>query len=204
MVELYKSVDNLNIRVIMTPMEAGNMKILFDNNEIITIAKRIGQEIAHDYEGTNPIIVCVLNGAKPFHSELLKHVNIPYEVDALRAKSYDGSESTGSVEILKDLSLDIEGRNVILIEDIIDTGHTMSKLIPMLKKRNPLSIRVATMLDKKCRRKVDFEADYVGATIPNHFVIGFGLDFDGKFRELPYIGIYDESVNETNTTSSIE
>ena len=174
------------------------MKILFTNDEIIKMCKKIGQEITQDYKDTNPIVVCVLKGAKPFHSELIKHIKIDFETDELRVKSYEGTKSKGSIDFLQDLSLNVNNRNIILVEDIIDSGITMNELVPILENRGALSVRVATLLDKQCNRKVEFSADYIGAVIPNHFVIGFGLDFDEKFRELPFIGIYDENFNTTN------
>ena len=172
------------------------MKILFTNDEIIKMCEAIGQEITHDYTGANPIIVCVLKGAKPFHSELIKHIKTEFDIDSIRVKSYEGTQSKGSIAFLQDMTLDVKNRNIILVEDIIDTGITMSELVPTLESQGALSVRVATLLDKQCNRKVEFDADYIGAVIPNHFVIGFGLDFNENFRKLPFIGIYDESANE--------
>ena len=172
------------------------MKILFTNEEIIKMCETLGQEITKDYERTNPIVACVLKGAKPFHTELIKHIKTDFETDALRVKSYEGTHSKGHIDFLQHMELDVKDRNIILVEDIIDSGITMSELVPYLEKKGALSVRVATLLDKQCNRKVNFEADYVGAVIPNHFVIGFGLDFNENFRELPFIGIYDESANE--------
>ena len=180
------------------------MKILFTNDEIIKMCENLGQEITNDYAGTNPIVVCVLKGAKPFHSELIKHIRTEFDTDFLRVKSYEGTKSKGSIDFLQDLSLDVKNRNVILVEDIIDSGITMNELVPNIEARGALTVRVATLLDKQCNRKVEFNADYIGAIIPNHFVIGFGLDYNENFRELPFIGIYDESANEYLNTKNLE
>ncbi len=168
------------------------MKLLIKHEEIVEISKRMGEQITKDYAGCEPILVCVLKGACPFHSELIKHIDLDMSVDYIQVSSYQGTESTGKVAIKKDLDQDIAGKDVVLVEDIVDTGITMSTLIPMLLKRNPKSIKVATLLNKPSRRKVDFKPDYVGKSIDDLFVIGFGLDLDEKYRNLKDIYIYNQ------------
>lgn len=169
------------------------MRVLIPHDEIVEMCKRIGGEITKDYEGKEPLIVCVLKGSLPFHAELIKHIDLPLEIDFIQASSYNGgTETSGVVTIKKDLDCNIEGRDVILVEDIVDSGYTLSLLTKELSKRNPNSIRVVSMLDKPSNRKVAFEADYVGKVIENLFVIGFGLDLDERYRNLKDIYVYNE------------
>ena len=168
------------------------MKLLFDHQEIVETTKRIAMEITHDYQGRDPLLVCVLKGSCPFHSELMKHIDLPIEVDYLQVSSYSGTSSTGVLKIKKDLDTNIEGRDIILVEDIVDSGFTLSKLKSDLQLRNPKSITVAALLDKPSGRKIEFHADYVGKTIDDLFVVGFGLDLDEKYRNLKDIYIYNQ------------
>lgn len=169
------------------------MRLLISHNEIVDMARAIGKQITDDYMGKEPIIVCVLKGSEPFHAELIKHINLPLTIDFIQASSYNGgTETTGVVKIKRDLEFDIAGKDVILVEDIVDSGYTLSLLTAELNKRNPASVKVVSMLDKPSNRKVEFEADYVGRTIENLFVIGFGLDLDEKYRNLPNIYVYNE------------
>ncbi len=159
------------------------MRLLISHNEIVDMARAIGKQITDDYMGKEPIIVCVLKGSEPFHAELIKHINLPLTIDFIQASSYNGgTETSGVVKIKRDLEFDIAGKDVILVEDIVDSGYTLSLLTAELNKRNPASVN----------RKVEFEADYVGRTIENLFVIGFGLDLDEKYRNLPNIYVYNE------------
>ena len=167
------------------------MKTLITNEQIVEMCKRIGGELSQKFKNKNPLVVCVLKGAAPFHCELIKHMNIELEVDYLQAKSYEGTTSTNNLKIIKDLESDILGRDVIIVEDIVDTGLTLSKLKKELLKRNPSSLTFVAMLDKPSRREVEFNADFVGQEIDNLFVIGFGLDYNEKFRNLKDICIYE-------------
>lgn len=168
------------------------MRKLITHEEIVDMCKDIGAELTTKFEGKNPIVACVLKGACPFHSELIKHMNLDIVVDYIQISSYAGTESTGQIHIKKDLEFDITGRDVIIVEDIVDTGNTLNSLRPILEARNPSSITFVCLLDKPSRRKVDFEADYVGRKIDDLFVIGFGLDLDEKYRNLKDIYVYNE------------
>lgn len=169
------------------------MRVLIKHEEIVEMCQRIGLEITKDYAGKEPLIVCVLKGSLPFHAELIKHIDLPLEIDFIQASSYNGgTETSGVVTIKKDLDCNIEGRDVVLVEDIVDSGYTLSLLTKELSKRNPKTLKVVAMLDKPSNRKVEFEADYVGKTIENLFVIGFGLDLDEKYRNLQDIYVYNE------------
>lgn len=167
------------------------MRLLIKHEEIVEIAKKIGKKLTHKFNGKNPLIICVLKGACPFHSELIKHIECDMEVDYIQVSSYSGMQSLGVVKFKKDFSFDISNRDVVLVEDIIDTGITMSNLIPIIKKRNPNSITVVSMLDKPSKRKVDLKLDFVGKSIDDLFVVGFGLDLDEKYRNLKDIYVYE-------------
>ena len=168
------------------------MRKLITHEEIVKMCQDIGAELTSKFDGKNPIVACVLKGACPFHSELIKHMNIDMELDYIQISSYQGTESTGKINIKKDFGVDISGRDVIIVEDIVDTGITLSSLKPLLESRNPKSITFVSMLDKPSRRTVQFEADYVGRKIDDLFVIGFGLDLDEKYRNLNDIYVYNE------------
>lgn len=168
------------------------MRLLISHDEIVEMCKTIGKNITTDYQGKSPLVVCVLKGACPFHSELIKHIDLPIDLDYIQASSYSGTSSTGVVKLKKDLDADIKGRDVILVEDIVDSGLTLSKLVEYLNQRQPNSIKVASLLDKPSGRKVQFKADYVGQEIEDLFVIGFGLDLDEKYRNLDSIYIYNQ------------
>jgi len=159
------------------------------------IKKRIaelGLKISEDYSGKNLLMICILKGASVFMSDLIREISLPVSIDFMKVSSYRNStSSSGEVEIINDISQNIEGLDVIIVEDIIDSGITLSKLVPMLKKRNPASIKICTLLDKPERRKIDIKVDYVGFEIENKFIVGYGLDYAEQFRNLRYIGIYN-------------
>ncbi len=158
-------------------------------NRIIDIAK----EIDKDYEGKDLVVVCVLNGAFVFCSDLIRKMQKHVYVDFMKASSYgESTVSSGNLRIDLDLKVDIEGKHVLLIEDIVDTGLTLTNIIERLSKRNPASLKLASLLFKKARNKYPVPIDYLGFDIEDLFVIGYGLDFAGKYRELPYIGVYSE------------
>ncbi len=165
------------------------MKLLIKEEDILQKVKEIGKQINRDYRNKNPIIVGVLRGAFIFLADLLREIEIPVELDFLFISSYNGKESSGVVRITDDLSLTIEDRDVILIEDIIDTGRTISYIIENLKTRKPRSLAVCALLNKEEHRVIDVPLTYVGFTIPGVFVVGYGLDYSNKYRNLRYIGV---------------
>ncbi len=172
------------------------MERVLSEKEIVDVCEKIGAELTKKFKGGEPIVACVLKGACPFHNELIKHIKLPILVDYIRMSSYNGGfETSGNVKMKKDFEYDITGRDVIIVEDIIDSGLTMSTLKPILESRNPKSITFVTMLDKPSRRKVEFKADYVGKTIDDLFVLGFGLDVDEKYRNLRNVYTFDPNYN---------
>ena len=169
-------------------------KILIDEPALQKRISELSQELTRDYAGKDPIIIGILKGAVPFFSDLFRRLDFPCRCDFIGASSYgSGTKSSGMVNIYKDATESLEGQHLIVVEDILDTGTTLSFLIDYLKERNPASIRLCALLDKPSRRNPDItlQADYVGFTIPNEFVIGYGLDFNQYYRNLPYIGVLD-------------
>ena len=167
-------------------------EILITEDEIINRCKELGKEITKDYQGKTPILIGLLKGSVPFLAELMKRIEINMEIDFMDVSSYSGTESTGDVRIDKDLSNSIVGDDVIVVEDIVDTGKTLQKVVGLLYSKGANSVRIVSLLDKPERRIVDLKADYIGFTIPDAFVVGFGLDFNQKYRNLPYVGILKE------------
>ena len=161
--------------------------------QIQTRVREIAAEISLDYDGKEILVVGILKGAVMFFSDLTRQIRTPINMDFLIASSYIKDNTSGEVKIHADLRENISGKNVILIEDIIDTGITLNYIKDMLLKRNPASLKICTLLDKKSCRKVKLPVDYVGFEIPDQFVVGYGLDYDNKFRNLPYIAIFKES-----------
>lgn len=170
-------------------------KILVSEEEIIAKCKELGQILAKDYADKNPILVGILKGSIPFMAELMKHIDAHVETDYMVVSSYHGgTESSGTVKIIKDLDNSVAGRHIIFIEDIIDTGRTLKELKELFAFRQAESIKIATLLDKPEGRVVEIEPDYTCFTIPNEFVVGFGLDYDENYRNLPYVGVLKEEV----------
>lgn len=170
-------------------------RVLITEQEISEAVKAAGKEISDSYDGTPILLVSILKGAFVFMADLCRNVTVPCEIGFMAAKSYyDGTVSAGEVDITLDLSQDISKYNVIIVEDIIDTGRTLRDVVIKLKERNPLSLKVITLLDKPSRRLVEFEADKTLFTIPDRFVIGYGLDCGEGYRNLPYIAEYAEEV----------
>jgi len=170
-------------------------KILISESEIKKRIKELGEEISKDYKDKFPLFVCILRGAFVFLADLVREVDIPISVDFMAISSYSGqTESSGQVKILKDLDTPIEDRHVLIIEDIVDTGLTMDAVTRLLKTRKPKSIKICTLLDKVERRIINVKVDYYGFRVPNSFVVGYGLDYQEKYRNLPYIGILKEKV----------
>ena len=171
---------------------AERIKVLMTEEEVNRKIKEIGLLISKDYEGKEVRIICILRGASFFACELAKRINLPVTIDFMSVSSYGaGTESSGHVKIMKDLEESIEGKDVIVVEDIIDSGRTLSMLLELLKARKPNSIALCTLLDKPERRVVDVDVKYVGFQIPDLFVVGYGLDYDQKYRNLPYIGVVE-------------
>lgn len=166
--------------------------ILVTEEQIVNRCDEIGKQISKDYAGKRPILIALLKGSVPFLSELMKHIDIDMEIEFMDVSSYSGTESTGEVKIVKDLDCSIKGLDVIIIEDIIDTGRTLKTVKQLLYSKGANSVKVASLLDKKERRVVEIEGDYIGFNIPDAFVIGFGLDFNQKYRNLPYVGVLKE------------
>lgn len=174
-------------------------KILISEEQLAAKVAELGAAISWDYEGKKLMILGVLKGSVVFMADLLRHITIPVEMDFMAVSSYGaGVKTTGVVKILKDLDRLIEGYHVLVVEDILDSGMTLSYLTELLRDRGPASVRIATLLDKPDRRKVDIKPDYVGFTIPDEFVVGYGLDYAELYRNLPYVGILSPSVYESN------
>ncbi|NLY39719.1 MAG: hypoxanthine phosphoribosyltransferase [Firmicutes bacterium] len=160
-------------------------EVLLSATQIAQRVKEMGEEISRDYAGKKLLLICVLKGAIIFASDLMRSLTIPVEIDFIAVSSYGAdTSSSGVVRILKDLDQSIQGKDVLIVEDIVDTGLTLNYLRDTLLRRQPRSIRVATLLDKPSRRKVDFDPDYRGFVIPDHFVVGYGLDWNQRYRNL--------------------
>ena len=164
-------------------------RVLISEEELQAKVKEMGQKISEDFRGKDPLFVGVLKGCFIFMSDLMRYVDIHCTMDFMAVSSYSGTSSTGAVKIAKDLSQDIEGRHIIIVEDILDSGVPLSYLKKYLEVRKPASISIATLLDKPARRKADVYADYSCFEVPDAFVVGYGLDYDEVYRNLPYIGV---------------
>lgn len=176
-------------------LEQDIKKILISHDEIVTATRELGQKLTKDYQGKNPILVGILKGSVPFMAELIKHIDTHIELDFMLVSSYHGgTSSSGVINIIKDMDQDIKGRDILFVEDIIDTGKTLKSLKELFEGRQPASVKIATLLDKPEGRLVEIEADYTCFTIPNEFVVGYGLDYDENYRNLPYIGVLKEEV----------
>jgi len=169
------------------------MNILLEKDTLYSRVVEIADQINEDYQNKNPVLVGILKGAFVFMADLIRNINIPVEVDFLCIASYDGKDSSGVVRLSNDLSINIEDRDVIVVEDIIDSGRTISFIMDNLSTRRPRSIGVCTLLNKKEDRMVDVPLAYVGFNIPSVFVVGYGLDYENQYRNLPYIGVLDGS-----------
>lgn len=171
---------------------AEKVRVMLSEEEVDKRIKELGDQISKDYAGKEVHLVCVLRGGSFFMCELSKRITVPVTLDFMSVSSYgNDSKSSGVVKIVKDLDDSLEGKHVIVIEDIIDSGRTLSYLLEMLKERNPESLKLCTLLDKPDRRVVDVHIDYTGFAIPDEFVVGYGLDYAQKYRNLPYIGIVE-------------
>ena len=176
-------------------MKNDMLKTLYSKQDLEATVARLGKEITEDYKGKTPVMVAVLRGAFIFVADLVRAIEIPCTVDFMVVSSYGkGTVSSGSVKIIKDLDTNIEGKDVIIVEDILDSGKTLNYLMNMLKERNPASIEICTLFDKPERREVDVYAKYIGCEIPDAFIVGYGLDYAEKYRNLPYVGILKPEV----------
>ena len=172
-------------------MEGNIQEILLTEEQIQTRIRELGEVLTEDYRGKNPIILGVLKGVVIFYADMVRQIKVPCQMDFMCISSYEGTDSTGNIRVKMDLSADIEGRHVLILEDIFDTGNSLNYVYNYLLGKNPASVKICTLLDKPSRRKpgITLEADYVGFTIPNAFVVGYGLDYDEYYRNLPYVGI---------------
>ena len=164
-----------------------NYRILLTQETIAKRVKELGEEITRDYQDKKPVVICMLKGAVYFFADLTKNIKLPLMLDFARLSSYRSGTTSGQMELIYDITAKIEGRDVILVEDIVDSGKTLAYFIELLKKRNPASVKICAFLDKKERREVDIKVDYVGFDIPCGFVIGYGLDYAEQYREFPFL-----------------
>lgn len=168
-------------------MNMKNYKILLTEQQIGERIKQLGAQITEDYAGKEPVIICMLKGAVYFFADLVKNIKVPVMIDFARLSSYKNGTVSGEMELVSNITAEIKDKDVIIVEDIVDSGKTLSYFIKLLKKKQPKSVKICAFLDKKERREVDISADYVGFDIPCGFVIGYGLDYAEKFRELPFL-----------------
>lgn len=173
-------------------------EILIEEKVLLEKVAEMGRRISEDYRGKNLLMVSVLKGSVVFMSDLMRAIDIPARLDFMSVSSYgSGVKTSGVVKIVKDLDIKIEGYDLLIVEDILDSGMTLGYLKEILQSRNPKSIRIATLLDKPERRKVNIEADYTGFVIPDQFVVGYGLDYNEKYRNLPFVGVLKPEIYET-------
>ncbi len=178
-------------------MENDILNVLISKEELAKKVQEIGAQISKDYEGKNLMMVSVLKGSVVFMADLMRAVTVPAEIDFMSVSSYgSGAKTSGVVKIIKDLDIELAGRDLLIVEDILDSGLTLSYIKKILLERGPRSIKICTLLDKPERRKADIFADYSGFEVPDEFVVGYGLDFAEKYRNLPYIGVLKPSVYE--------
>ena len=164
-----------------------NYRILLTQEQIQARIKELGAEITRDYAGKEPVIICMLKGAVYFFADLTKHINLPIMINFARLSSYRNGTTSGKMELIANITAKIEGKDVLIVEDIVDSGKTLAYFINLLKEKNPASIKICSFLDKKERREADINPDYVGFDIPCGFVIGYGLDYAEKYREFPFL-----------------
>ncbi|NLK22300.1 MAG: hypoxanthine phosphoribosyltransferase [Epulopiscium sp.] len=172
-------------------------KILFTEEELAKRVQELGEIISKDYEGEEITVIGILKGSNIFMGDLIRKIDIPVYIDFMVVSSYGQStESSGVVRVLKDLEQDIEGKNILIVEDVIDTGLTLNYLKENLLRRNPKSLRICSLLDKPARRKVDLFIDYIGFEIPDEFIVGYGIDYAEKYRSLPYVAVLKNEIYE--------
>ena len=200
-----RSVSNETIERLMTVLRVASpaddiAEVLIDERAIAAKVRELGKAIADDYRGKDVVLVSILKGALPFLADLMRQMPIPLALDFLEVSSYgEATESSGVVRILKDLAKPIEGRDVVVVEDILDTGQTLAYVIEHLRSKQPASVRLCTLLDKPARRIVPIRIDYRGFEIPDKFVVGYGLDYAERYRNLPFIGVLKPEVYRSTT-----
>lgn len=180
-------------------MEKDIQKILLTEEQIRNRIQELGEELTREYADKDPVIVGVLKGVVVFYSDMVRQIKVPCQMDFMWISSYSGTNSTGRMEVKRDVSVDIKGRHVLILEDIYDTGNSLDYTYRHLMSKEPASLKICTLLDKPERRKpgITLQADYVGFTIPNEFVVGYGLDFNEHYRNLPYVGVLKPEAYET-------
>lgn len=169
-------------------------RVLFSQEQLQARIQEVGAQISKDYYGKAPVLVGVLKGVVPFYCAMANAITIPLEEDFMCVSSYAGMESTGKIILRKDVDVDIHGRDVLILEDILDSGRTLKAIVEMLKSRQPASLKICTLFDKPEGRKIPLDADYVCFNVPNEFVVGFGLDYNEYYRNLPFVGVLKPSV----------
>ena len=172
-------------------------KILFSQEILSETVTKLGKQVSADYKDKNLLMVSILKGSVVFMSDLMRAITIPCQIDFMAVSSYTGVKSSGTVRILKDLDRDIRGYDVLIVEDILDSGMTLNYLMDLLYARNPNSIRICTLFDKPDSRKVDIYPDYKGLEVPDEFIVGYGLDYNEKYRNLPYVGVLKPEIYST-------
>ncbi len=171
--------------------------VLFSQEELEAIVKRLGSQISEDYKGKNLLLVSILKGSIVFMSDIMRSITLPCRIDFMAVSSYgSGINSSGNVKIIKDLDISLEGYDLLIVEDILDSGRTLSSLMEILSTRKPKSIEICTLFDKPERREADVYAKYIGARVPDAFIVGYGLDYDEKYRNLSYVGVLKPEVYE--------
>ena len=170
-------------------------QILFTQEQISARVKELGKPLSEEYKDKHPVFICILKGRSLFFTDLVREINVPLTFDFMSISSYgSGTVSSGEVKLIKDLDHSIENRHVVVVEDIVDTGHTLTYLIKNLKARMPASVKICTLLNKECRREACVNPEYIGFEVDNYFVVGYGLDYDEDYRHLPYVGVLKPEV----------
>lgn len=179
-------------------MEKDIQQVLLTEEQIQNRIRELGEILTREYEGKNPVVVGVLKGVVVFYADMIRQIKVPCQMDFMWISSYAGANSTGNMQVKRDVSADIKGRHVLILEDIFDTGNSLNYTYNHLLSKEPASVKICTLLDKPERRNpsVTLQADYVGFTIPNAFVVGYGLDYNEHYRNLPYVGILKPEVYE--------
>ena len=179
-------------------MENDILKVLLTEEEIQARVKELGAEISREYEGKDPVVLGVLKGVVVFYADMIRNITVPCQMDFMCLSSYQGTKSTGNMIVKQDMSVDVEGRHVLILEDIYDTGGSLDYTYKHLMSKNPASVKICTLLDKPERRRpgITLKPDWIGFTIPNEFVVGYGLDFNEHYRNLPYVGILKPEAYE--------
>lgn len=174
----------------------GDIKeVLFSEEQLHEITARIGKQISEDYKGKNLLMVSILKGSVMFMADLMRAITIPCRIDFMAVSSYgSGTKTSGVVKIIKDLDIPIEGYDLLVVEDILDSGMTLSYILELLQSRGPRSVRLCTLFDKPDRRTANIKADYIGTEVPDAFIVGYGLDYDEKYRNLPFVGVLKPEV----------